>query len=78
MLIGYRDKKMRQQEAKNQNRIGTTQALTLIKEKAGIDITLPTLIAWAKKNNLGRQIGSRWFIDKTALVNYLETNNGGR
>lgn len=76
MLTGYRDKRMHQGEVKNQNRIGTTEALALVREKAGIDITLPTLIAWARKNNLGRQFGNRWFIDKDSLIDYLETNNG--
>lgn len=76
MLTGYRDKRMHQGEVKSQNRIGTTEALALVREKAGIDITLPTLIAWVKKNDLGRQFGNRWFIDKAALINYLEINNG--
>jgi len=55
--------------------ITTPEALKIIRQIIGRDIiTLPTLIAWIKKYNLGRKIGSRWFINETTFIKYLETN----
>lgn len=57
--------------------IDTLQACDLIERKMGITITLPTLIHWVKKYQLGRQMGgknSKWYIDKAKLLQHLNGN----
>jgi hypothetical protein len=56
--------------------IDTAQALDLVEKKTGIKITLPTMISWVKKNNLGSQpYGKRglWYVDRNKLLNHLKS-----
>ena len=56
--------------------ISTTEALDIIEGSVlSKRIVLPTLIAWAKRYNLGRKFGGRWYIDKDKLLAFLR--NGG-
>lgn len=53
--------------------IDTVQALDLM-EQQGITVTLPTLINWVRKYNLGSQHGGRkgkWYINKKKLLQHL-------
>lgn len=51
--------------------ITTAQALDLV-SRSGPPITLPTLLHWIERKNLGRKVMGRWWIDKTALMRYLK------
>jgi hypothetical protein len=63
----------KQQETNEPHLIKATEALKLMSvETRGISVTLPTLIAWAKKNDFGRRIGHRWFIKKEAFIRFLQ------
>lgn len=49
----------------------TTEALMLVGFKK-YHITLPTLLTWCKKYNIGRKVGGRWYIDRDKFTSFLE------
>jgi len=73
MIRNYFNKQRGEEILPKQNisYISSTQALEVIKQETGVTVTLPTLLSWAEKNNFRRRVGNRWFIDKSALINYL-------
>ena len=51
--------------------ISTGEALKLIKDIAQTTITLKTLLVWVVKHKLGRKIGGRWVIYRSALLKFI-------
>ena len=53
--------------------IGTTEAKELIKDRFPLNSlpTLPTIITWIKKYNLGFKFGGRWKINKELFMEFL-------
>jgi hypothetical protein len=58
----------------NENLIETKEALEII-ERLFRPTSLPTLIKWCSKYNLGLKIGGRWFVDKIRLIEFLTRGN---
>ena len=61
-----------QQKEKGPEIIGTTEALKIIQKIGKLSITLPTIISWTQKYNIGKKIGGRWWINKQKLIDYLK------
>lgn len=62
--------------------ISMVESMQVVRE-AGIQISLPTLIAWVQSTGIGFQVvrGGRWYVDKpglTALVRPKIMMRGGR
>ena len=51
--------------------ISTDEALGLVIENELGTITKTTLIAWVRKNKLGKKVGGRWRINEEKFFKYL-------
>ena len=52
------------------NLINTNKALKIAKDY-DLSCTLPSLITWIEKYNLGYKVGGRWYIDKAKFKKFL-------
>jgi len=59
----------------NPELIGTSEALKIVQEIGQICVSLPTLISWIQKYNIGKMIGGRWWINKQQLTSMLIKGN---
>lgn len=50
--------------------ITVIQCIELLAENQ-ISASKPTIIAWIKKYNLGKQIGCRWFLYKDKVIDFI-------
>ena len=58
--------------------ISTKEAIAMAK-KAGISVSLPTIISWCKKFELGHQLGGHggvWAIERNRFENFLQGTSG--
>ena len=56
--------------------ISTTKAIKEIEREFGITISLPTMIAWIKKYDLGYKLEGRWICSKEKLNDFIERAKG--
>lgn len=57
--------------------INTTEALDIIRKHQGLEkTTLPSLILWCKRYDMGSKFIGRWRIDKEKLLTFLEKGTG--
>jgi hypothetical protein len=52
--------------------IGTSEALKFVIDHGPGPITLPTIIEWCGKYDLGVKIGGRWYVYEERLKQFLD------
>ena len=55
-----------------QKMIGTSDALKFVIDHGPGPITLPTIIDWCDKYDLGVKIGGRWYVYEERLKQFLD------
>jgi hypothetical protein len=67
---------MKKTENEKSKMLGTPDALLLVAERGPEPVTLPTLIDWCRKYNLGVKIGGRWYVYEDRLTQFLTEGKG--
>jgi len=52
--------------------IDTSQAITFLEERYGIERTRPTIITWCVDRGIGKKIGGRYVVHKKSLIALVE------
>jgi len=54
--------------------INTKEAREEIKRVFGVTITVPTMISWIQKYDLGKKMAGRWYCDSEKFKAFIQEN----